>query len=156
MTRQRTWTVRTADGGATGLEVANAALHADHDVVLAHALPERVQVQVVEEGTVVAEGDDLHDGATVPIALLRVDGERVARANIWPTNDHIGLPVILPGGEAGILRSWWNDDERSSWRWTVEFTNGPRFEDRGGPRRAEATDAHSDRSPMPSRGGNDT
>jgi hypothetical protein len=66
------------------------------------------------------------------MSLLQVDGVRVTRRNLWPTDDQVGLPVILPGGEAGVLRSWWNDEERSSWRWTVEFTNGPRFSDDAG------------------------
>jgi hypothetical protein len=31
--------------------------------------------------------------------------------------------VLLPGGEAGILKSWWNADDRKEWRWDVEFYN---------------------------------
>lgn len=131
MTARRTWRIRTADGGATGIEVANARLSAAHDLVLAHALPERVTVEVSDGGSLVAAGEDLHDGEPLPIAGLRIDGVRVVRRNLWPTDEHLGLPVVLPGGEAGILRSWWNDEERSSWRWSVEFTNGPRFDDRG-------------------------
>jgi len=31
--------------------------------------------------------------------------------------------VILPGGEAGILKAWWNADDRKEWRWQIEFYN---------------------------------
>jgi hypothetical protein len=31
--------------------------------------------------------------------------------------------VILPGGEAGILKSWWHADDHSEWRWQIEFYN---------------------------------
>jgi len=53
----------------------------------------------------------------------------VRRGNIitledgWPTEQDIGRVVILPGGEAGILKSWWNADDRREWRWQVEFYN---------------------------------
>jgi hypothetical protein len=41
----------------------------------------------------------------------------------WPTPDDLGRLVILPGGEAGILKAWWHADDRSEWRWQVEFSN---------------------------------
>jgi hypothetical protein len=31
--------------------------------------------------------------------------------------------VILCGGEAGVLQGWWNDDERTEWRWQLELSN---------------------------------
>jgi len=34
-----------------------------------------------------------------------------------------GAAIILPGGEVGILRSWWNAADGSEWRWQVEFYN---------------------------------
>ena len=39
----------------------------------------------------------------------------------WPTQSDIGRVVRLPGGEAGILKSWWHADDYSEWRWQVEF-----------------------------------
>ena len=33
------------------------------------------------------------------------------------------VPVLLPGGEVGILLSWWNAAGESEWRWQVEFYN---------------------------------
>jgi hypothetical protein len=31
--------------------------------------------------------------------------------------------VVLPGGEAGVLTAWWNAEDGSAWRWSVEFSN---------------------------------
>ena len=41
----------------------------------------------------------------------------------WPSQDDLGRLVILPGGEAGILKAWWHAEDRSQWRWQVEFYN---------------------------------
>ena len=51
------------------------------------------------------------------------DGDAVAREDRWPTDGDLGAVVILPGGEAGILTAWWNADDGSAWRWSVEFSN---------------------------------
>ena len=34
--------------------------------------------------------------------------------------------MILPGGEVGILKAWWNDEVGQEWRWSVEFANRAR------------------------------
>jgi hypothetical protein len=117
----RDWEIRTG-GGATGVEVALARLDGQHDVVLAHALPASVDVWVLENGARLrAAGRDLHDDDTTPMCRLWIDGVRILRRNVWPGEADLGLPVILPGGEAGILRAWEHDDERTHWRWSVEF-----------------------------------
>ena len=33
------------------------------------------------------------------------------------------VPVLLPGGEVGVLLSWRNAADESEWRWQVEFYN---------------------------------
>jgi hypothetical protein len=54
--------------------------------------------------------------------LELVDGE-LRRREVWPTRDMLGLPVLIAGGETGILREWENAADHSWWRWTVEFSN---------------------------------
>jgi hypothetical protein len=54
--------------------------------------------------------------------LLR-HGATITLEDGWPTPSDIGRVVLLPGGEAGILKSWWNADDRKEWRWQVEFYN---------------------------------
>ena len=45
------------------------------------------------------------------------------REDLWPAAEDIGRPVMLPGGEVGILRAWWNAKDGGEWRWQVEFYN---------------------------------
>ena len=40
-----------------------------------------------------------------------------------PADHDLGSPVLLPGGEVGILLSWRNAAAESEWRWQVEFYN---------------------------------
>ena len=50
-------------------------------------------------------------------------GDTRDRENIWPTDDDFGTPVILPGGEIGVLTAWWNAEDESEWRWSIELSN---------------------------------
>lgn len=123
MSEAYVWHLRNPDGGATGLEVANGT-SAPTDRMLAHALPERVNVDVrVRGGDRIARGRDLRHDLSTPMSLLTISDGTVGRVNLWPTDEHVGLPVILPGGEVGILQSWWNAEDGSAWRWEVEFSN---------------------------------
>jgi hypothetical protein len=57
------------------------------------------------------------------MARLTIDTSGVSREQIWPGKTDLGLPVILPGGEVGILTAWWNADDHSAWRWSIELSN---------------------------------
>ena len=117
------WTLRTPDGGASGLEFTRSLLQA-HDVVLAHALPERVSAEVMTpEGRRVASAHNLAGGDATPMSRLEIEGESIRRRNIWPGRAELGLPVLLAGGEVGVLTAWWHADDLSEWRWSVEFHN---------------------------------
>ena len=123
MATDHTWWLRNPDGGMLGMEFAYAVLAAT-DVVLAHALPEKVDVTVRDaDGGLVARGEGLAGGESRPMARLRVRDGAVERVNLWPTDEDLGRPVILPGGEVGILQQWWNAEDGSEWRWQVEFHN---------------------------------
>lgn len=117
------WTIRNPDGAALGLEFAHCLMD-PRERVLAHALPERADVEVRdEEGRRVGKGEGLTGAEATPMArLVIVDGE-VHRENVWPTSEDVGLPVILAGGEVGILERWWNADDHGEWRWSLEFSN---------------------------------
>jgi hypothetical protein len=117
------WSIRSTDGGATGLEFANARI-APATEVLVHATPSTIDVAVYENGGIlVAIGEGLKATDDAPITRLRIDGLRVLREETWPTADDEGTVVILCGGEAGVLQRWWNDDERTEWRWQLELSN---------------------------------
>lgn len=117
------WEIRNPDGAAQGLEVARGRCD-PYDVVLAHALPTEVDVLVTDgDDALIARGARLRGERPTPIARLTLSGGAVLRENIWPTESDLGSPVILPGGEIGLLTSWWNEDDGSAWRWTIELSN---------------------------------
>ncbi len=92
--------------------------------VLVHAAPVKLQVTVRDAaGNLVATGDGLERHQPGPMTFLVRSGATITLEDGWPTDQDIGRVVILPGGEAGILRSWWNADDRKEWRWQLEFYN---------------------------------
>jgi hypothetical protein len=119
------WELRNPDGAMLGMEFARGTSDPT-DCLLAHALPERISVTVTDDDRVIARGDDLGHEASTPIARLWVRGSEVSRENVWPDESDLGRPVILPGGEIGILQKWWHADDHREWRWQVEFSNSLR------------------------------
>src|SRR5579884_2030215 len=102
------WAVRNPEGGMLGSEVAMARTAAA-DCVLGHAFPSRVDVQVRDdEGRLVAAGEGLTGGEQTPMCRLQLRDGRVLRENVWPDESDHGRPVLLVGGEAGLLQQWWN------------------------------------------------
>jgi hypothetical protein len=76
-----------------------------------------------DDGAVLAQGNGLARTAEQPMARLTIRDGRIGREDLWPTDDDLGRPVILPGGEVGVLLGWWNAENGSAWRWQVEFYN---------------------------------
>ena len=119
-----TWELWYPGAGATGLPIARARID-PVDVAWAHAVPRKVAVTVRQgDDRVVARGEGLsRQGGYIPMTRFTLNGDAVAREDRWPTNADLGSVVILPGGEAGILTAWWNAEDGSAWRWSVEFSN---------------------------------
>ncbi len=122
------WDVWYPQAGATGIPFARGRVDPT-PIMLVHAVPPVVTVTVREfhdpnhASSRVAKGVDLPATAQTPMARLTIHDDRVLREDIWPNQADIGLPVLLPGGEVGILRQWWNADDYLEWRWQVEFYN---------------------------------
>jgi hypothetical protein len=117
------WTLWDPNAGAQGLYVARGRMERV-DVALAHAVPDSLTVEVQDDdGKLVARGIDLEATDGTPICRLTISGVTIEREDIWPGEEDIGRPVILPGGEIGILMRWWNADDQQEWRWSVEFYN---------------------------------
>jgi len=109
---------------ATGLEFARGRIDAT-TVVWVHAAPDRLAVTVrTGDDRVVARGEPLErKGGSLPMTRLSIEGDAVRREDRWPTDADLGALVILPGGEVGVLTAWWNAEDGSAWRWSVEFSN---------------------------------
>jgi hypothetical protein len=112
--------------GATGLSFARSEVDAEAagGRVLVHAAPPKLDVTVRDKtGKVLAEGRGLERGLPGPMSFLVRDGDGIRLEDGWPSQDDVGRLVILPGGEAGILKAWWHAEDHSEWRWQVEFYN---------------------------------
>jgi hypothetical protein len=120
------WEVWDPRPAATGILVARGQI--DHiDTVILHAAPDLATVEVSDShGVRLAYGADLERTQQSPMCRLRRAGASITREDIWPQEEDIGSVVLLPGGEAGILKSWWHAEDRMEWRWQVEFYNSRR------------------------------
>lgn len=120
------WEVWYPKAGATGISVARGLIEPAQRVIL-HAAPEVLTVEVSDEnGTRLAYGRDLERTDETPMCSLYQEGNKILRKDIWPDESDLQSIVLLPGGEAGTLLSWWNADDRKEWRWQVEFYNSIR------------------------------
>jgi len=120
----QTWEIYYPDGAATGMELARSRID-PAPVVWVHAVPPVIAVTVRDgDDRAVARGERLERrGPSFPLTRLERRGDTVTREDRWPTDADLGAVVILPGGEAGIMRSWWNAADGSEWRWECEFYN---------------------------------
>ena len=121
-----TWQLLFPEAGAAGLTFARTKLDPDDagDRVLVHAAPPTLEVIVTDEsGTTVAHGEGLERHEEGPMSFLVRRGDRIELEDGWPSDADVGRLVILPGGETGELKSWWHADDKSEWRWQVEFYN---------------------------------
>jgi hypothetical protein len=126
MAGPETWDLWYPKAAATGLSFARGRLDPTL-VLLVHAPPDFLTVQVRDdEGRLIASGRDLERTLQSPICRLNREGARVTREDIWPQDSDLDLAVLLPGGEVGILKAWWNAEDRNEWRWQVEFYNSLR------------------------------
>ena len=120
----QTWELYYPGASATGLYFARCRIDAA-EVVWVHAAPEVLAVVVRgEEDEVVVRGPNLRRvGERYPMTRLTISESEVSREDRFPRAEDLGAVVLLPGGEAGRLLSWWNREDGREWRWQVEFYN---------------------------------
>jgi hypothetical protein len=122
-TQLQFWDLWFPQAGSTGLSFARGRLRATNTLIV-HAPPPSLTVEIRDEnGQRLAFSRNLSKTADCPMAVLTRRGDQIAREDRWPTQAEIGQPVILPGGEVGVLLQWWNAEDESEWRWQVEFYN---------------------------------
>lgn len=123
MAESQIWDLWLPGPGSQGLSFARGRCEAT-DVLLVHAAPEQLSVDVfTEQGVLLARTNNLPRTSDAPMAKLQRYGNQIGRLELWPTEAEYGLPVILVGGEIGLLRSWWNDPQQQEWRWSIELYN---------------------------------
>lgn len=119
-----TWEVWYPAAAATGMYFARSRVD-PAGAAWIHSAPPVVAVTVRRgDGEVVARGRELkRTGEWFPMTRLEKRGDIIVREDRWPTEQDVNDLVILPGGEAGRLLSWWNAVDGSEWRWRMEFYN---------------------------------
>jgi hypothetical protein len=121
-----TWDLYYPKAASTGLAFARGSLDAT-DVLLVHAAPEYLTVEVRDDaGQRIAFSADLARTQQTPMARLTRNGAAIVREDVWPSQNDIERPVILPGGEVGILKAWWHAEDHKEWRWQIELYNSIR------------------------------
>jgi hypothetical protein len=120
------WSVWYPKAASTGLLLGRGLLDPT-EKLLVHAAPPVLTAEVGDgDGRRLAFGQDLEATDNAPICILHRNGNSIQRHDIWPDETHHGLPILLPGGEVGILQSWWHAADKNEWRWQVEFYNSVR------------------------------
>lgn len=119
------WDLWYPFAAATGVSFARGRVDPTY-VLYVHSAPDTLTVEVrSEDGKLLASGKDL--GRTTqesaPMTKLTRVGDKISREDLWLDDTAIGKPVILAGGEVGILKSWWYAPDHSEWRWTIELYN---------------------------------
>ena len=122
------WEIWYPNAAATGLLIARGLIDPADEIIF-HSPPDVLSVKVSDQnGGLVASGENLRRTLESPMCRLARSGNSITRQDLWPTADDYGKVVLLPGGEAGILQSWWNSEDKKEWRWQIEFYNSLRHE----------------------------
>ena len=89
-----------------------------HEALLIHGAPRFLRYRAAEAdkeawvGPLERTGDEC-------MAHLDLDGG--TRLEIWPGEEHIGLPVFFPGGHAGRLLRFELLEGGAGWKYSLEF-----------------------------------
>lgn len=119
------WDLWYPFAGATGVPFARGRVDPTN-VMFVHSAPEALTVEVRSDGgTLIAHGKDLlrTTNENVPMTRLTRSGEKITRQDLWIDDTAYGKPVILAGGDVGIVKSWWHAPDHSEWRWMIELYN---------------------------------
>jgi hypothetical protein len=85
--------------------------------LLLHGLPRFVRYRRVDRDEEWRQ--PLERTGDYPMSILHLDEGR--REDLWPGHEHVGLPVLLPGGEEGRLLRFEHSPEGDRWEWALEF-----------------------------------
>jgi hypothetical protein len=120
-----TWSLRSREGAMNGLEFARASTASGFARALIHAAPAHLSVEVVDDqGVVIIPVANLDRiGDYLPMTMLTIHDAEISRSEVWPDDSHYGLPVLLAGGEVGLLREWHHSKDHSWWKWSLELAN---------------------------------
>jgi hypothetical protein len=109
------WAVETSKDGDRWRFFGKVWKQPDEPVLL-HAVPRFVRFRPVDEAD---WREPLERTGDHPMTLLRL--EEGTREELWPGEEHAGLPVLLPGGEEGRLLRFEHEADPVRWTYWLEF-----------------------------------
>jgi hypothetical protein len=89
-----------------------------HEFLLLHAVPRFLRYRRLDPEEK-EWSSPLERTAPHPMTLLDLDVG--TRTELWPDQLHVGLPVLLPGGEEGRLLRFEHSPDEKQWTWALEF-----------------------------------
>jgi hypothetical protein len=109
------WIVETSKDGERWRFFGKAWKEPGESVLL-HAVPRFVRFRPDGDPE---WGEPLERDGDQPVTLLRM--EEGSREELWPGPEHVGLPMLLPGGEIGRLLRFEHQDDPVMWTYALEF-----------------------------------
>ena len=110
------WVVETSKDGERWRFFGKAWKQPGEPVLL-HAVPKFVRFRPVEDEKWC---EPLERDGEHPMTLLRMEDQ--VREELWPGDEHVGLPMLLPGGEEGrLLRFERVAEDPPQWTYALEF-----------------------------------
>jgi len=115
---EESWAVETSKDGEKWRYLGKAWKSPGEPVLLHVSVP-FVRYRQLLPAESEAWSEPLRSEGELPMTLVRM--EEGAREDLWPGEEHLGLPMLLPGGESGRLQRFEHEPDGSSWTYTLEF-----------------------------------
>lgn len=110
------WTIESSRDGESWRSMGTAWAFPDEPLLI-HGAGQFIRFRPADQKQWV---DPLERTSNECMALVEFNDNR--RTDLFPTDKHLGLPVLLPGGETGRLLRFEHADDGYSWTYALEFT----------------------------------
>ena len=112
------WAVETSRDGSQWRWLGKA-WKSPNESVLMHVSVRFIRFRQLVPTESKAWSEPLETEGRLPMTMVRMEDEQ--REDLWPGDEHLGLPMLLPGGETGRLLGFEYAPDGSSWRYSLEF-----------------------------------
>ena len=112
------WAVETSRDGEKWRNLGKA-WKSPGEPVLMHVSVRFVRYRQLVPAEASEWSEPLESEGDLPMTMVRMEDR--ARQDLWPGDEHLGLPMLLPGGETGRLQAFEHASDGSSWRYMLEF-----------------------------------
>jgi hypothetical protein len=115
---EESWAVETSRDGSQWRWLGKA-WKSPNEAVLMHVSVRFIRFRQLLPSETKGWSEPLETQGKLPMTMVHM--EEGQREDLWPGDEHLGLPMLLPGGETGRLLTFDHALDGSSWRYTLEF-----------------------------------